>query len=31
MEDRPPLTPAQQAQIDAMPAVPPIPSARKRS
>lgn len=28
MEDRPPLTPEQQAQIDAMPAVPPIPGPK---
>lgn len=31
MEDRPPLTPEQQAQIDAMPAVPPIPGPRSGS
>jgi len=31
MEDRPPLTPEQQAQIDQMPAVPPIPGPRTGS
>ena len=31
MEDRPPLTAAQQAQIDKMPAVPPIPGPRTGS
>lgn len=31
MEDRPPLTPEQQAQIDQMPAIPPIPGPRSGS
>lgn len=31
MEDRPPLTPAQQTQIDAMPMVPPIPGPKSGS